>query len=472
MSAFKKAFAKVATVFSVADIRKKILFTVFIVVLFRFGSQIPVPFMNPAMVEGTFTAGILDFMNMLSGNALSQATLFALGISPYITSSIVMQLLCVAIPALERMSKEEEGKKTIQKITRFVTIGLALVMAIGYYLMLDRMGNAIEPITVSGNQYGFFTAVVIIASYCAGASLVMWMGEKINEKGIGNGISIILFVNILVSFPSYLVKIFRAIGGTRTLADGSTEAMSNWWLGTIIGVVGLVFIVAMIAFMVFMSDSERRIPVQYAKRVVGRKMYGGQSSNLPLKVNMTGVMPIIFASSIVSIPATIAAFAGKSSAKDGFWGLIANHFVQNTIPYTIVFLLLLLAFAYFYIAISFNPVEVSNNLRKNGGFVPGIRPGKPTSDYITRVLSKITFIGAICLMIVAGLPMIIGIFGQIFGTTAAASATGAATYTDWYTLTYFAFSGNSLLIVIGVALETVRDIESQMTLRHFKGFLE
>jgi len=456
VSGIKKAIASIRNVFSVADIRKKILFTVLIIVLFRFGSQIPVPFMNPKLIEGSFSVGILDFMNMLSGNALSQATLFALGISPYITSSIVMQLLCVAIPKLEKMSKDEEGKKTIQKITRYVTVGLALIMAIGYYMMLNNIDNAITPI----EGHGFFTAVVIIASYCAGASLVMWLGEKINQKGIGNGISIILFVNILVSFPSYLVKIFRAIGGTMTTANGGTAQMEHWWIGTIIGILGLVFIIAMIAFMVFMSDSERRIPVQYAKRVVGRKMYGGQSSNLPLKVNMTGVMPIIFASSIVSIPATIAAFAGKTNATKGFWGLIANHFVTNTIPYTIVFLVLLLAFAYFYIAISFNPVEVSNNLRKNGGFVPGIRPGKPTSDYITRVLSKITFIGALCLMIVAGLPMIMGIFGQIFGDT------------DWYILTYFAFSGNSLLIVIGVALETVRDIESQMTLRHFKGFLE
>ncbi len=463
MSGFKKAIASIRNVFSVADIRKKILFTVLIIVLFRFGSQIPVPFMNPNMIEGSFSTGILDFMNMLSGNALSQATLFALGISPYITSSIVMQLLCVAIPALEKMSKDEDGKKKIQKITRFVTVGLALIMAIGYYMMLNNIENAIVPI----EGHGFFTAVVIIASYCAGASLVMWLGEKINQKGIGNGISIILFVNILVSFPSYLVKIFRAIGGKLTTSTGAVKTMDHWWLGTIIGILGLLFIIAMIAFMVFMSNSERRIPVQYAKRVVGRKMYGGQSSNLPLKVNMTGVMPIIFASSIVSIPATIAAFVGKSNATKGFWGLIANHFVANTIPYTLVFLALLLAFAYFYIAISFNPVEVSNNLRKNGGFVPGIRPGKPTSDYISRVLSKITFIGAICLMIVAGLPMIMGIFGQIFGVDAVAGAVS-----DWYILTYFAFSGNSLLIVIGVALETVRDIESQMTLRHFKGFLE
>ena len=461
MSGIKKAFASIRNVFSVADIRKKILFTVFIIVLFRFGSQVPVPFVNPEVIGTGFDVGIMDFMNMLSGDAMSQATLFALGISPYITSSIVMQLLCVAIPSLERMSKDEEGKKTIQKITRFVTVGLALIMAIGYYMMLTNMSaNFVEPI----KGHKFFTAVVIVAAYCAGASLVMWLGEKINEKGIGNGISIILFVNILVSFPSYLVKIFRAIGGSLTTPNGVTD-MDHWWLGTIIGVLGLVFIVAMIAFMVFMSDSERRIPVQYAKRVVGRKMYGGQSSNLPLKVNMTGVMPIIFASSIVSIPATIAAFAGKSGSTSGFWGLVNNHFTQNTIPYTIVFLGLLLAFAYFYIAISFNPVEVSNNLRKNGGFVPGIRPGKPTSDYISRVLSKITFIGALCLMIVAGLPMIMGIFGAIFGTNAGG-------YTDWYTLTYFAFSGNSLLIVIGVALETVRDIESQMTLRHFKGFLE
>ena len=463
MSGIKKAFASIRNVFSVADIRKKILFTVFIIVLFRFGSQVPVPFVNPEVVKSGFgNLGIIDFMNMLSGDSMSQATLFALGISPYITSSIVMQLLCVAIPALERMSKDEDGKKKIQKITRFVTVGLALVMAIGYYMMLTNMSaNFVEPI----EGHTFFTAIVIITAYCAGASLVMWLGEKINEKGIGNGISIILFVNILVAFPSYLVKIFRAIGGTLTYANGATADMKNWWIGTIIGVLGLVFIVAMIAFMVFMSDSERRIPVQYAKRVVGRKMYGGQSSNLPLKVNMTGVMPIIFASSIVSIPATIAAFAGKSEATTGFWGLVKNHFSQNTVAYTLVFMALLLAFAYFYISISFNPVEVSNNLRKNGGFVPGIRPGRPTSDYISRVLSKITFIGAICLMIIAGLPMIMGIFGNTFGVT-------AGTPNDWYVLTYFAFSGNSLLIVIGVALETVRDIESQMTLRHFKGFLE
>ncbi len=459
----KKFLATVGNIWRVKDVRSKILFTLLILVLYRLGAQIPVPFVNPdalADLQASANTGLLQYMNIFSGEAFSQATLFALSISPYITSSIVMQLLCVALPPLERMAKDEDGKKKITQITRYVTVGLALITAIGYYLYLSNQGMVSYIGTSSGLK--FFTAVVMVACYCAGAALIMWLGEKINESGIGNGISMILFANIVVSFPAQAAYIFKLIFNfDRELPGvGATANQSFWWIGTIIGVLGFAMILAMIAFMVFMTNSERRLPVQYAKRVVGRKMYGGQNTNLPLKLNMTGVMPIIFASSIVSIPATIAMFAGKSNSTKGFWGW-ANDFNQYHWAYILVFGILMIAFAYFYIAISFNPVEVANNLKKNGGSIPGIRAGKPTSDYIAKVLSRTTFIGAICLLIIALVPMILGAIGNAVGTD------------NWaYALTYFSFSGNSLLIVVGVVLETVREIEAQMTMRNFKGFLE
>lgn len=472
----KKVLSTIGNIWRVKDVRSKILFTIFILVIYRLGAQIPVPFINPDVVTGMKaqmqnSAGLLQFMNIFSGEAFSRATLFALSISPYITSSIVMQLLCVAIPPLERMSKDEDGKKKITQITRYVTVGLALITAIGYYIYLSSndwiyyIGYASE-----GGPSGFekaMTAIVVVACYCAGASLIMWLGEKINEIGIGNGISMILFANIVASFPTTMVLIFELIFNFDHVIPGTGTQPTHpdlWWIGTIVGVLGLAMCVALIGFMIWMTNSERRLPVQYAKRVVGRKMYGGQNTTLPLKLNMTGVMPIIFASSIISIPATIAMFAGKTNSDNWFWKW-ATNFNQNNWVYIVFFGLLLVAFAYFYVAISFNPVEVANNLKKNGGSIPGIRTGKPTSDYISRILSRVTFIGAICLMLIALLPMILGCIGGNAGYD--------GTNYNWaYSLTFFSFSGNSLLIVVGVVLETVREIEAQMTMRNFKGFLE
>ena len=472
----KKVFQTIANIWRVKDVRSKILFTLFILVIYRLGAQIPVPFIDPDVLKGmqqqmAGSTGLLQFMNIFSGEAFSRATLFALSISPYITSSIVMQLLCVAIPALERMSKDEDGKKKITQITRYVTVGLALITAIGYYIYLNS-NDWIIPIGGKGTATGFqsaMTAVVVVACYCAGASLIMWLGEKINESGIGNGISMILFANIVSSFPTTIALIFELIFNfNKTIPGVSNPNIAHpdlWWIGTIIGVLGLVMCVLLIGFMIWMTNSERRLPVQYAKRVVGRKMYGGQNSTLPLKLNMTGVMPIIFASSIISIPATIAMFAGKTNATSGFWHW-ATNFNQHNVIYIILFGLLLVAFAYFYVAISFNPVEVANNLKKNGGSIPGIRTGKPTADYIKRILSRVTFIGALCLMVIALLPMILGCIGGNFGVSS------DNVYNWAYSLTYFSFSGNSLLIVVGVVLETIREIEAQMTMRNFKGFLE
>ena len=469
----KKVFETIANVFRVKDLRAKILFTLLILVIYRLGAQIPVPFISSAMMDemqNYANIGLMQYLNIFSGEAFSRATLFALSISPYITSSIVMQLLCVAIPALERMSKDEDGKKKITQITRYVTVGLALVTAIGYYMFL-RSNNWINYIGDGANTfYKVFTAVVVVACYCAGASLIMWLGEKINESGIGNGISIILFANIVASFPTTLINIAQLIVNVnKVLPSVGTPTHPNlWWIGTIIGVLGLVMCLALIYFMIFMTNSERRLPVQYAKRVVGRKMYGGQNTTLPLKLNMTGVMPIIFASSIVSIPATIAMFFGKSEETKGFWGWAIN-FNQRNWLYIVIFGLLLVAFAYFYVAISFSPVEVANNLKKNGGTIPGIRSGKPTSDYITKILNRITFIGAVMLLVIALLPMILGCIGINVGSS---TVNGTTTYNWAYALTYFSFSGNSLLIVVGVVLETVREIEAQMTMRNFRGFLE
>ena len=477
----KKVLSTIGNIWRVKDVRNKILFTILILVIYRLGAQIPVPFINPDVLSGMKaqmqnSTGLLQFMNIFSGEAFSRATLFALSISPYITSSIVMQLLCVAIPALERMSKDEDGKKKITQITRYVTVGLALITAIGYYIYLNS-NNWINFIgnTRDGGSTGFdkaLTAIVVVACYCAGASLIMWLGEKINESGIGNGISMILLANIISSFPTTLSLIFQLIFGNIGADPVNMPGVENatiahpslWWIGTIVGVLGLVLCVVLIAFMIWMTNSERRLPVQYAKRVVGRKMYGGQSTTLPLKLNMTGVMPIIFASSIISIPATIAMFAGKTESSNWFWKW-ATNFNQNNVVYIILFGLLLVAFAYFYVAISFNPVEVANNLKKNGGSIPGIRTGKPTADYIKRILSRVTFIGALCLMVIALVPMILGCIGGNAGLN-------GTTYNWAWSLTYFSFSGNSLLIVVGVILETAREIEAQMTMRNYKGFLE
>lgn len=428
-------FKTLVNAWKLADLRKKILFTLLILVLYRVGVAIPIPFLDSNITSQMMTladGSIFQYLNILSGNAFSQATLFALGVSPYITSSIVMQLLTIAIPALENMAKEgEDGRKKINQITRYVTVALSLITAYGYYMLL-RTNNFLT-------NKGVFAAIVIIACYCAGASLVMWLGEKVNEFGIGNGVSMILFANIVSGLPSAISSFWS------NLTNGTVS-------GVIVAIVTVLLTLAMIVFIVFMHDSERRLPIQYAKKVVGRKMYGGQSSTLPIKLTMTGVMPIIFANSIVTIPATIAMFF-PTPAEGTFWSGFLHAFSSDSWIYAILTFGLIIAFAYFYAAISFNPIEISNNLKKNGGFIPGIRPGKPTADYITKILNRIILIGAIMLGIIAVVPLI--------GNIVSGGKLGS-----------LAFSGNSIIIVVGVILETVRELESQMTLRHYKGFLE
>ena len=418
--------------------RSKLLYTLFILLLYRIGAAVHVPFTNVEYIAQYFDlsgGNLFAYLNILSGDAFSKATLFALSISPYITASIVMQLLAIAIPALERLSKSgEEGQKKITQITRIVTVALAFLTAFGYYLY---MKNSTGFLTDTGNTV--FGGFVIVFCYAAGASLIMWLAEKINEKGIGNGISIILFANIIATVVAQATSLV-------------SYAMESSWNLVIIELV--VFgALAMITFVVFVTNSECRLPVQYAKKVVGRKMYGGQSTTLPIKLNMSGVMPIIFANSIVAIPSTIEMIVQTKIKDGGFWDKFFDVFAYDSWVYAILFFILIILFSYFYILISFNPVEVANNLKKNGGFIPGIRPGKPTSDYITRVLNRITLIGALFLGIIAVVPLIVNICtGSQIGS--------------------LAFGGSSLLIVVGVILETVREIEAQMTMRHYKGFLE
>jgi len=447
-------FKTLANAWKIPDLKRKMIFTLIIVLLYRIGASIPVPYVSSDTLNYILTVGssgsIFDYLNLLSGQAFSQATLFALSVSPYITAQIVIQLLTIAIPALEKLSKQgEDGRKKINFITRILTVVLSFVTAFGYSGMLFNLNgtnvttlpmthtaskNVYVNIFKSGNGFEFF---VMVACFMAGASLVMWLAEKINDKGIGNGISIVLFVNILSSGYATAMTIYN-------------QVMRGGFLNIFFAILSIIIMVAIITLTVFITNSERRIPVQYAKRVVGRKMYGGQSSNLPLKLNMSGVMPIIFASSIVSLPATIDMFVDQKTG--GFWDGFFKLFATDSVLYVVLFLGLILAFAYFYISISFNTVEVSNNLKKNGGFVPGIRPGKPTADYIKMVLNRITLIGALFLAFIAGLPLLVNIF--------AAGYLGA-----------LAFGGSSMLIVVGVALETEREIESQMAMRHYKGFL-
>ena len=442
------------------ELQKKMFFTLFIVLLYRLGACIIVPYVRgdiSAAFNSQYGDSIFGLLGMLSGGAMQSATLFALSVSPYITASIVMQLLTIAIPALERMAKDgANGQKKINTITRFLTVALAIVTSYGYTLMLETGSNGqswlIDSIGTENGVPMWFAKLVINACFCAGASLVMWLAELINEKGIGNGISVILCVNIIASFPSFF----------STLLNGITNG--TWWVGTIVAVVVAIVAVAAIGFIIFVTNSERRIPIQYAKRVVGRKMYGGQSTNLPIKLNMTGVMPIIFASSIVSIPATIATIiqSANPSKENGFVDFVNNFFAPSTWEYLVLFLVLTVAFSYFYVLISFNPVEVANNINSNGGAIPGHRPGRPTVQYINRILKRVTLIGAFFLCIVAGLPMLVTVV-----TTALANA-GVSVPAGLGVLT---FSGSSLLIVVGVILETIRDLEAQLSMRQSKGFL-
>ena len=436
----------------VPELRSKILFTLLVILLYRLGANIFVPFLNAASVEATLSTmgGLFDYMNLLSGGAFAQGTVFALNVSPYITSSIVIQLLTVALPVLERWSKDgEAGRKKISALTRVVTVALALITAVGYTMLLDSYS------LLTRNDW--FAYAVIIACFCAGSSVIMWLAEKINEFGIGNGISMILFANILSRGTS-------AVGSVWNMAF-TAQGFSVW--GLVKAVLSIAITVAIIVMIIWFTESERRIPIQYAKRQVGRKMYGGQSSNLPLKMNMAGVMPVIFASSIASIPATIASFCKEDSWMYKF----ANEwFSPATWPYLVVSVVLIFLFSYFYIMISFNPVEVANNIKNQGGSVPGIRPGKPTSDYIKKILGRITTLGAVFLAVVAGVPMLVNIINTaiVAANTSSSGSVAAGTIT----FSGMAFAGTSMLIVVGVALETFRSLESQLAMRNYKGFLD
>ena len=430
-------FKTLKNAFAIPEMRQKMLYTLFIILLYRIGAAIHVPYTDYEAMQSAFNyadGNLFAYLNILSGDAFSKATLFALSISPYITSSIVIQLLTIAIPALERKSKQgEEGQKFLTQLTRLVTVALGFLTAFGYYMYMKNYGF----LTARGNTV--FGGFVIILCYAAGASLIMWLAEKINDKGIGNGISMILFANIIAS----------TAGGVSSMV---TYALGGAWKLVLIEVL-LFLALAIVAFVVFITNSERRLPVQYAKKQVGRKMYGGQSTTLPIKLNMSGVMPIIFASSIVSIPSTIEMIIASRLKKGGFWEKFFDILSYNSPLYAVIFFILIIAFAYFYILISFNPIEVANNLKKNGGFIPGYRPGKPTSDYITKVLNRITLIGALFLGIIAVAPLIVNM------------ATGSQ-------LGSIAFGGSSLLILVGVILETARELEAQMSMRHYKGFLD
>ena len=431
----------------IPELRNKILFTIFALLIFRLGSAVPVPFVDTDLLGGyldNMSGTIFGLMNAMSGGAFATATVFALGVQPYINSSIIVQLLTVAIPALERLQKEggEEGRKKIAAITRYVTVAIALLQGFGYYTLIR-----VNELLALNGMNGIWAGIVIVLSFTAGSAFVMWLGEQITEFGIGNGISIILFAGILSRGPSMIRTMYQ---GVRNNLDGVTgEGIFNlpvWAIPLI-----LIGMLAIVVLIVFIQNAERRIPVQYAKRVVGRKMYGGQSSHIPLKVNMTGVMPIIFAQAIASLPATIAAFAGVSKNDPGFWGGFLRVFDTTSIFYIVVYFLLIVGFSFFYSTMQFNPVEVANNLKKNGGFIPGFRPGKPTADFIHKVLNKITMFGALYLAIIAIAPIVTG---AVIGVSS------------------LAIGGTSIIIVVGVALETTKALEAQMLMRHYKGFLE
>ena len=418
----------------IPELRKKIIFTLLILLIFRIGNAITVPYVNVHALEAQLEAmgaTILGLYNVMSGGAFATATVFALSIQPYINSSIIIQLLTVAIPALERLAKEggEEGRKKIQSITRYTTVGIAILQGFGYYVMMKRYDLLSVDPTI-------WHALVIIVSFVAGSSFVMWMGEQVTEFGVGNGISIILFAGILSRVP-YMVS-----GGAAFAAE---KPINLLWL--VLLVVGAL---ALIVFIVFISDAERRIPVQYAKRQVGRKMYGGQSTHLPMKVNMSGVLPIIFAQSIASLPITVWSFIGIPE-EGTVSRSIYNAIDTKSLIYMVLYFIMIIGFSYFYSTIQFNPVEIANNLKKQGGFIPGFRPGKPTVDFIKKVLNKVTLFGAIYLGIVAICPLILGKF---------------------VSNPSLAIGGTSVIIVVGVALETVKALESQMLMRQYKGFLE
>ena len=441
--------------------RKKILFTLLIIIVFRIGSVIPVPFLDSNVLSAVMapatdvmdgSSNMIAYLNTLSGGAFSNATLFAMGITPYINSSIIIQLLCVAIPALERLTKEgEAGRRKIGTITRYVTVALGLIQGTAYFFYLKN-----TVCTTEGDYYGqhitvyndgfsmVFAGIVIVLVFTAGTALMMWLGEQINKYGIGNGISILLFAGIIARLPVTV----RDLGMFWSLGFGGGEAGTAQPRYFVFVILWIILFLAIIWLITFMQDAERRIPIQYAKRVVGRKMYGGQSSFLPIKVALGGVLPIIFASSILSIPSTINLFL---NVKEGFWAAFFNAFNSNNWLYIVLYFILILLFAYFYTTIQYNPVEMANNLKSNNGTVPGIRPGAPTANYIKNILSRITLIGALFLSVIALVPLIYG----------AATQMGR-----------LSMGGTSIIIIVGVALETVKQLESQMMMRHYKGFLD
>ena len=439
----------------VPELKNKILFTVFALLIFRLGSAVPVPFIQTdALADyiSSMSGTIFGLLGTMNGTAFSIAAVFALGVQPYINSSIIIQLLTVAVPALERLAKDggEEGKKKIAAITRYVTVAIAILQGFGYYTII-RTNNLLD----LGGMNGIWAAIVIVATFAAGSAFVMWLGEQSTDKGIGNGISMILFAGILSRMPQMIRTMATGVSHWAhpvDTTDFTAQQLANYFVmppwGLALIIIGML---ALILFVVWIQNAERRIPVQYAKRVVGRKMYGGQSSHIPMKVNMSGVLPIIFAQSIASLPATICAFAGVQAGDEGFWGGFLKVFDANGIVYTVVYFLLILAFSYFYSTMQFDPVEVANNLKKNGGFVPGFRPGKPTADFIRKVLNKITFFGAIFLSVIAIAPIVTG---NIIGVQS------------------LAIGGTSIIIVVGVALETSKALEAQLMMRHYKGFLE
>ena len=441
----KKAWA-------IPELRKKLVFTALILLIFRIGNAIPVPYVNTELLGdylNQLSTTVLGLYNVMSGGAFAEATVFALGVQPYINSSIIIQLLTIAIPALERMAREggEEGKKKIQSITRYTTLGIGLLQGFGYYTLIRSYGLL--------NNESVWAAIVIVMSFTAGAVFLMWLGEHITEFGVGNGISIILFTGIVSRIPAMIMTLSTGLKNWMAHLD-----MSGWTeeqiKNTVVLNPGLVVLMvigmlALVVFIVFITNSERKVPVQYAKRVVGRKMYGGQSTHIPIKVNLSGVLPIIFAQSIAMIPATIGMFVPSSQQEGTAWNTFLTVFNSTSALYAVIYFLLIIMFSYFYATIQFNPVEVANNLKKNGGFIPGFRPGRPTAEFLTKVLSRLTFFGAIYLGIVAILPII------------TENITG---------IVNMSIGGTSVIIVVGVALETVKMIEAQMLMRHYKGFLE
>ncbi|MCM1577343.1 MAG: preprotein translocase subunit SecY [Ruminococcus sp.] len=438
-------FATMRNAWRTPELRKKLLYTLLIIVIFRLGCSLPVPFLEPekitAMISGN-DGSIFSYLDMLSGSAISKGTLFALSIQPYINASIIIQLLTYALPPLESMQKEgEEGRKKLQKITSVTALVISLVMSYGYYFTIRNQANAVK---YTQGAEGVFAAVVIIGVLTAGSSLIVWLGNLINENGIGNGISIILFAGIVARIPTDIMGLFE-----QAKADNQ-----KYFLILLIGIIE----VLMIGFIVLMNNAERRIPIQYAKRVVGRKQYGGQNTHIPIKVAMSGVMPIIFAMAFMSLPQTIQMFIGAPdpanyenwSLGEKFYNGLLRFFSTNSVWYAIIYFVLIIAFNYFYVSMQYNPIEIANNLRQNNGGIPGIRPGKPTSDFIQRVLSKITLIGAVCLGVIAIFPIFFQMATQM----------------------QISMAGTSILIIVSVALETVRTLESQMMMRHHKGFLE